>query len=290
MDDLVYPEESSAWLSSSESESELDESCEAIAMTPYSRITAHHRQPFSIARKSLLPGHRPPHAPDRELAIHRFLAEIPGEKKNVIPLLGFEVAPNGRIKLDFPLLQTDLKELYRYRKEDIAKEGTIIERFLEVLEALEWIHGLGIIHRDVNPSNILLSEDLREPAFLADFGISWTEDYPDDPDEGIIKYSSGVGTGYSLSRLVNVRPYRAPELIFAPKDYGVEVDMWSFGCTVAELYAPKDTLFSDGAEDGGLSSDLVLLGSIISTLGTPTSETWPESNVSLFKADGSQNF
>jgi len=54
--------------------------------------------------------------------------------------------------------------------------------------------------------------------------------------------------------------------------------MWSFGCTVAELYTHTPTLFSDGAEDGGWSSsDLVLLNSIITILGTPTSETWPES-------------
>jgi cyclin-dependent kinase len=62
--------------------------------------------------------------------------------------------------------------------------------------------------------------------------------------------------------------------------------MWSFGCTVAELFTPKYTLFSDGAQDGGLSSDLVLLSSIISTLGTPTSETWPESLLLLDMADG----
>jgi serine/threonine protein kinase len=200
-DDLGYPEESSAWLSSSDSDSEHDESCTGIAMTPYSRITAHHRQPFSIARKTLFAGHRPPHDPDRELAIHKLLSETLKERKTVIPLLAYEVAPNGRIKLDFPLMQTDLKELYRWKKEEIAKQGgLIIERFLEILEALEWVHGLGIIHRDVNPSNILLSNDLMEPAFLADFGISWMEEYPDDPDEGIIKYSSGVGTGYFLSK------------------------------------------------------------------------------------------
>jgi cyclin-dependent kinase len=57
------------------------------------------------------------------------------------------------------------------------------------------------------------------------------------------------------------------------------VDIWSVGCTVAELFTAEGTLFSDGSEDGGLSSDLVLLRSIITTLGTPTSESWPESNL-----------
>ena len=85
--------------------------------------------------------------------------------------------------------------------------------------------------------------------------------------------------GIETEDFANDRPYRAPELIFAPHDYGCEVDIWSFGCTVAELFTPKQTLFSDGADYDGLSSDLVLLGSVISTLGTPTSETWPESKV-----------
>ena len=90
------------------------------------------------------------------------------------------------------------------------------------------------------------------------------------------------GLGRSRGTQFNRRPYRAPELIFAPKDYGGEIDIWSFGCTVAELFTSKSTLFSDGAEYGGLSSDLVLLGSIISTLGTPTSETWPESTIAIY--------
>jgi serine/threonine protein kinase len=85
--------------------------------------------------------------------------------------------------------------------------------------------------------------------------------------------------------IANSRPYRAPELNFAPKDYGGEIDVWSFGCTVAELFTPEYTLFSDGAHDGGLSSDLVLLRSIITTLGTPTSETWPESMCSQDNTD-----
>jgi serine/threonine protein kinase len=113
--------------------------------------------------------------------------------------------PSGRIILDFPLMQTDLKQVYHERKEETVKDpkqvNFMLQRFLEILSALKWIHSLGIIHRDVNPSNILLSNDLEEPAFLADFGIAWMEGYPDDPDEGITKYSSGVGTGYEIPQL-----------------------------------------------------------------------------------------
>jgi serine/threonine protein kinase len=196
-------EESSVWISSSESEDSDDGSSTVVAVTPYSKITA-YQHPLAIARKTLLPGHRPPHNPRRELAIHKLLKDTTlGESsaisRNVIPLLSYDVYSNGRIALDFPLMQTDLKNIYKTKKQEIAKcselTKLILQRFLEILSALQWIHDIGIIHRDVNPSNILLSEGLNEPAFLADFGISWIEGYPDDPDEGIIKYSSGVGTG-----------------------------------------------------------------------------------------------
>jgi serine/threonine protein kinase len=193
-------EESSVWISSSDEEDSDDGGSTVVSVTPYSRITA-YRHPLVIARKSLFPGHRPPHNPQRELAIHKLLREKKSSTttQHVIPLLNYNVSPRGRITLDFPLMQTNLKDIYQNRKEQISKNTELtmllLDRFMDVLSALKWVHELGIIHRDVNPSNILLSDDLHEPAFLADFGISWIDGFPDDPDEGIIKYTAGVGTG-----------------------------------------------------------------------------------------------
>jgi serine/threonine protein kinase len=189
--------------SSSDSDDTDGANCVVLAVTPNSRILA-QQHPLPIAKKKLLPGRRPPHDPQRELAILRFLKEKLSPElsatSNVIPLLSYDVFDSGRITLEFPLMQTDLKQVYLDRKEAITKDPTqtflVLQRFTEILSALQWIHGLGIIHRDLNPSNILLSNDLREPAYLADFGISWMPGYPDDPGEGIDKYSAGVGTGY----------------------------------------------------------------------------------------------
>jgi hypothetical protein len=46
----------------------------------------------------------------------------------------------------------------------------------------------------------------------------------------------------------------------------------------------------DGSEDGGLASDLVLLRSIITTLGTPTAESWPESYCLQGETNPSEDF
>ena len=72
-----------------------------------------------------------------------------------------------------------------------------------------------IIHCDLKPENILLKQHNKSGIKVIDFGSSCFQ------DERIYTY-------------IQSRFYRAPEIILGIS-YTTAIDMWSFGCILAEL-------------------------------------------------------
>lgn len=144
--------------------------------------------------------------------------------------------PGNMKKLTFTSLKSKLAEVRHVMR--------------QLLEAVAYIHGQFVVHRDLNPNNILVDDQLS--VRICDFGLARLV-FP--------------GTTKDLTREIVTLNYRAPEILLGDASYSSKIDLWSVGCIFYELVAGKQ-LFRSSEERG-------LLLDICQTLGTPNDLTWP---------------
>jgi streptogramin lyase len=94
----------------------------------------------------------------------------------------------GRLFIAMRLIEgTDLATVLRERR--VLTPSEAIELIAQVAGALDAAHTRGLVHRDVKPANVLLSEDAQR-AFLTDFGLTIEL----DQDAGLTRTGTWVGT------------------------------------------------------------------------------------------------
>ncbi len=135
---------------------------------------------------------------------------------------------------------------YLSQYDEVSRIIKIILFSISVLDALQYVHSAGVIHRDVKPSNIMVT--FNGVPKLMDLGIAGFENSDEFSEKGFI--------GTSL--------YAAPELI----NGGVvdqRTDLYAMGVTMFEVmtgYNPYDRPSQSEILDAHLSDDLPVVSVI----------------------------
>ena len=95
--------------------------------------------------------------------------------------------------------------------------------FHQIIEALQYAHGMNIVHRDIKPGNIIVLEtNNQKTAVLVDFGLAkWIDQ---SGEQGATR--TGVLLGSSA--------YMSPEQCKGERDIDARSDIYSLGCVMLE--------------------------------------------------------
>jgi serine/threonine protein kinase len=114
----------------------------------------------------------------------------------------------------------------------------------QMFRSLIYLKKINIAHRDIKPQNILVNEE-KLKLVICDFGSA-----------------KQLKVGEPNIAYICSRCYRAPELIFGNTEYTTQIDMWSTGCVLAEMFLNRPIFQGD--------SNIDQLVEIIKVLGCPS--------------------
>jgi serine/threonine-protein kinase len=183
----------------------------------------------------------PAHSADDEEPRERFRRECQAvaqlTEPHVIPIHDFGDI-DGRLYLNMRLVDgTDLRTLIKHDGALPPKRAVAI--IAQVAGALQAAHDVGLVHRDVKPSNILVCAN--DFAYLIDFGIAHASD-----DLTLTKAGQTIGTA----------AYMAPEAVGAAVKTHSRVDVYALTCVFYECLAGQPPFTSEMGVQGLIAHHL----------------------------------
>ncbi len=158
------------------------------------------------------------------VSVERFRREIQFaaglQHPHIVPVLAAgEAAAGLYYTTPFVIGETLRQRIARERQLSVDDAAHIA---CDIAEALAAAHARGIVHRDVKPENVLLSDG---HALLTDFGIARAIQHA--------KAESLTATGLALGTPL----YMAPEQASGDRDVDARADVYALGCVLYELLA-----------------------------------------------------
>lgn len=170
--------------------------------------------------------------------LERLMERDKEHKSNIVRVHGYFYFRN-HLCITFELLSLNLFEFIKNNDFKGVSIGLIRRFAIQLLISLRFLKREKIIHCDLKPENILLKSPNKSTIKLIDFGSSCFQ------DERVYTY-------------IQSRFYRSPEVILG-LPYDIGIDMWSFGCILAELYTGYP-LFPGGNEHEQIQCIMEIVG------------------------------
>lgn len=193
--------------------------------------------------------------------------QLIGDHPNIVQFIeGVTNGVNNNVYFAMELLDTNLNTVIREmsKKEQLLDPATIKRYMLHLLQGLDYLHSKDIIHLDIKPGNLLISEPQGSLSSLkiGDLG------------------SSLHGTLY-LPQGMQTLPYRSPEMLM-DLPYNNKVDVWSAGCVFSAMLKNTEIFSAENEQQ--------TLQKIFEKAGTPNRYTWKEFNIHEKKIRSKFNF
>lgn len=174
---------------------------------------------------------------------------LPIQHSNIVQLHEVVIGSTmDKIYMVMEYAEHDLRSILERLKHPYS-QSEVKSLILQLLRGIAHLHKRWIVHRDIKPGNVLLTN--TGVLKLCDFGLA--RKYTDPPRD--------------LTPNVCTLWYRAPELLLGEHQYSPAVDIWSVGCMFAEMVTREALLPGKG--------ELDQLSKVCAMFGAPSERVWP---------------
>jgi serine/threonine-protein kinase len=187
---------------------------------------------------------------ERFLQEARVVAQI--RSPHVVQVIDVDRTPDGHAYIVMELLEGEplSSVVDRQRKLPVA---TACEYTVQILEALEAAHALGVVHRDLKPENVFVTFTGGRPILkLIDFGIAKAQRL--DPRQKNLTVAGVV---------MGTAEYMAPEQARSADRVDPRADLYAVGVMLYEMIAGARPVRGDTGEDARVIALKVERGEVI---------------------------